>query len=216
MGGRGGSSGMGGDSGKPVQILGMEDVWSYRHDPDNAEFVDAINEGARKIQEDFGDLMSETVTVINAAQLDGMDKIQTLGFYSRFDKSVSLNDNYVDVDKMNRVYDRSVESGYHPPRGNLTGTEAVALHELGHALTDHVAMKMGVRDLDDAARRIFEAAYKATKGRGPYKEWAGKISGYAQEHYAEAVAEAVADYYCNGSGAHANSRAIMAELFKYR
>lgn len=29
---------------------------------------------------------------------------------------------------------------------------------------------------------------------------------------AECVAEAVSDYYCNGAKAHANSKAIMAEL----
>lgn len=47
------------------------------------------------------------------------------------------------------------------------------------------------------------------------KAWAGKISGYAQDSWAECVAEAVSDYYCNGSKAHANSKAIMAELRKY-
>lgn len=201
--------------GSPVQVISSEDVWSYRHDPDNAPFVDAINEGARKIQNDFPDLMDKTVNAINAAELGDADKYTTLGFYSPSEKSVSLNTNFTDIDKMNAVYDSSVSSGYHPSRGNLSGTEAVALHELGHALTDHVAQKMGAASLDDAARRIFNAAYRATKGRGKFKEWAGNISGYAQENYAETVAEAVADYYCNGSNAHPYSIAIMNELKKY-
>ena len=216
MGGRSGSSGMGGGSGKPVDVRNEIDVWSFRHNPDNQPFVAAINEGARKIQNDFDDLMSETITSINAAELGGEDRRHTLGFYTPSTKSLSLNDNYVDIDKMNRVYDRSVAEGYHPSRGNLTGTEAVALHELGHALTDHVAKKMGAKDIDDAAMKIFTAAYRASHGRGPYKNWAGQISGYAQENYAESIAEAVSDYYCNGTGASAASQAIMRELFKYR
>lgn len=56
MGGRGGSSGMGG-GGQQVQIVETTDVWSYRHNAKNEPFVDAINEGARRIQNDFKDLM---------------------------------------------------------------------------------------------------------------------------------------------------------------
>ena len=214
MGGRGGSSGMGGDSGRNVDVRGTVDVWSYRHNTNNEPFVDAINEGARKIQNDFQDLM-DTVQRVDAAELGGADKEHILGFYSADTKSVALNDNYTNVDKMNQVYDASVSSGYHPSRGSLTGTEAVALHELGHALTDHVAKKMGLNSLDQAARKLFMDAYKASGGRGKYKAWAGQISGYAQENYAESIAEAVADYYCNGQNAHRNSIAIMDQLKKY-
>lgn len=213
MGGRGGSSGMGG-GGTNVNILNTTDVWSYRHRPNNEPFVDAINEGARRIQSDFKDLM-DTVQRVDAAELGGSDKYNTLGFYSSDGKMVAINQQFTNVDKMNKVYDDSVRTGFHPSRGDLTGTEAVTLHEMGHALTDHVAQKMGAADLYAAARIIFNNAYKATKGKGRFKEWAGKISGYAKENYAETVAEAVADYYCNGPNAHANSRAIMDELRKY-
>ena len=213
MGGRGGSSGMGG-GGQFVNIGETTDVWSYRHDSGNEPFVDAINEGARKIQEDFKDLMT-TVEHVDAAELEGKDKYEVLGFYSSDLKTVALNRNFTDVDKMNQVYDSSVASGFHPSRGNLTGTEAVALHEMGHALTDHIAKKMGLPGLHEASRKIFNDAYRATKGKGKFKEWAGKISGYARENYAETVAEAVADYYCNGQNAHAYSRAIMDQLRKY-
>lgn len=201
--------------GSNVRVIGLEDIWSYRHDPDNAPFVDAINEGARKIQDDFPDLMEQTVNTINAAELGGKDRDETLGFYSPGDKSVSLNTNYTDIDKMNSVYDASVSSGYHPSRGNLTGTEAVALHELGHALNDHVAQKMGLPDLHVAAQRIVDNAIKATGGIMAHKKWAGSISGYAKSSDAETIAEAVADYYCNGENAHRYSKAIMDELRKY-
>lgn len=213
MGSRGGSSGMGG-SGGMVNIVDTEDVWSYRHNANNEPFVDAINEGARKIQNDFQGLMVDVDQVV-AAELGGNDKYTTLGFYAPSMKTVAINRFFTDIDKMNATYDAAARSGFHPSRGELSGTEAVTLHELGHALSDHVAKKMGLPGLHEASRKLFEDAYRATKGKGKYKDWAGQISGYARENYAETVAEAVADYYCNGQNAHANSRAIMRELMKY-
>lgn len=215
MGGRGGSSGMGGGSGENVNIIETGDIWTYRHNPNNEPFVDAINEGARKIQDDFEDLMTESLNEIHVAQLGGEDKQTILGFYERTGKLLALNANFTNIDKMNSVYDQATEQKFHPSRGNLTGTEAVALHELGHALNDHIAKKMGL-DMDVAARKIFEAAYRATKGKGRYQDWAGQISGYAKKNYAETIAEAVSDYYCNGNNAHPHSVAIMRELMKYK
>lgn len=215
MGGRGGSSGMNGGSGIRINVRGTEDVWSYRHNPNNEPFVDSINAGARKMQEDFKDLM-ETVEHVDVAELGGKDRSEILGFYDPSEKTVALNQNFTDVDKMNKVYDSCTKTGFHPSRGDLTGTEAVTLHEMGHALTDHVAKKLGLPGLDAAAKKIFEDAYRAAKGKGRFQGWAGQISGYAKKNYAEAIAEACADYYCNGSKAHPNSIAIMNELRKYR
>lgn len=215
MGGRGGSSGMGGDSGENINILNTGDIWTFRHNPGNEPFVDAINEGARKIQDDFDDLMTDTLEEIHVATLGGVDRDLVLGFYDREHKLLALNDNFVNTDKMNNVYDEATRQKFHPSRGSLTGTEAVALHELGHALNDHVAKKMGM-DFDKAAYEIFAAAYRATKGKGRYQEWAGQISGYAKEKYAETIAESVSDYYCNGNNAHPHSIAIVRELMKYK
>lgn len=211
FGGNGSSGGpsLGGGGGSKVNIQDELDVWSYRHDANNAPFVDEINAGVRAVQEDFPGVM-DSVGVVNAATLGGDDKTQTLGYYGQ--GKVGINDNYTNVSKMNDVYDRAVAEGHHPSRGNLSGTEAVAIHEMGHALTDHLAGKMGVRDLDAASKKIVNAAYKSSKGKGGTKAWAGKISGYAQESFAECVAEAVADYYCNGSKASSASKAIFAEL----
>lgn len=210
-----GSSGIGpslsGSSGKPINIVNETDVWSYRHDEDNEPFVDAINTGVKAIQDDFKDLM-KSVDVVSASELGGADKISTLGYYGG--GTVGINKEYTDIGKMNLVYDASVKTKYHPPRGNKTGTEAVALHEMGHALTDHVAKKMGT-NLNGAAQQIVDAAYKAIHGKGGTYKWAGQISGYAQDSYAECVAEAVCDWYCNGEKASKASKAIMSQLKKY-
>ena len=214
-----GSSGLGESLGKgsggSVNIISETDVWTYRHNSDNADFVDAINTSVSIMQNDYKDIM-QTVNQVFAAELGGADKVSTLGYWDPSSKTLALNQEYTDIDKMNQVYDAAVKSGYHPSRGNKTGTEAVAFHEMGHALTDHIAKKMGVADLDAASQKIVDAAYKAMKGTGGTKAWAGKISGYAQESYAECVAEAVADHYCNGDKACAQSKAIIKQLQKYK
>lgn len=66
--------------------------------------------------------------------------------------------------------------------------------------------------MDVAAERIVKNAYKNSRKKGGIKKWAQRISGYATESNSECIAEAVADYYCNGSGASASSHAIVREL----
>lgn len=219
MGGRGSGSGggsfIGGSSGKSVNIQSELDAWSYRHNPNNEPFVDAINTSARTIEDDFPGFMGTTVNQVNAATLGGADKYNTLGYYNTATRTVALNTNYTDVDKMNAVYDQAVATGFHPGRGSKSGTEAVALHELGHALTSHVGDKMGITDFDNAARTIVGRAYAASNGKGGAKAWAKKISGYAAQNDAECIAEAVADFYCNGNNARSQSKAIVAELRRY-
>ena len=211
FGGRGGGSDLTLGSGKSINIKSEMDVWSYRHNPDNEPFVDAINTSVARMQEDFKDVM-ETVYHVNAAELGGADKKNTLGFYGN--GRVSLNRYYTNMEAMNETYDLGVKSGYHPSRGNKSGVEAVSFHEMGHALTDHLVKKLGAKDLDHAAKSIVESAYKAMGYKGGTKKFAGKISVYATENYAECVAEAVADHYCNGSKAAAESKAIMKEMRK--
>lgn len=215
FGGRGSSSGesLASGGGGSVNIVDETDVWSYRHNPNNQDFVDQINGSVATMQNDFPDLMND-VNTVSAAKFGGADRLNTLGCYGQ--GGVSINRNYTDVQKMNNVYDKAVASGYHPSRGNKTGVEAVTYHEMGHALTDHIAKKMGVNNLDESSKKIVNDAYKASKGKGGTKAWAGKISGYAQQNFAECVAESVADWYCNGNKAKSQSKAIMAELKKYK
>lgn len=213
--GAGGGESLGNGGGGNVNVINEEDIWQYREQSGNNEpFVDQINGAFADIQNTFPDI-TNTVSIINAAELGGNDKYNVLGFFSRGDKSVSLNTNYTDIGRMNTAYDQAIKDGYHPSRGNKTGVEAVTYHELGHGLTYHVAQKMGARSFDTAAKKIVNDAYKNSNSKGGTKAFANKISGYAAESYSECIAEAVADYFCNGSKAQSNSKAIVAELRKY-
>lgn len=219
FGGRGASSGgdsLGDGKDKKVHISKEKDVWSYRHKSGNEPFADAINSAARTMENDFPGLMSDTVEVVNATTFKGSDAVHILGVYSPTNKSVGINTNYTNIEKMNNTYDAGVKAGYHPSRGNKTGTEAVTFHELGHALTDHVGVKMGANGFNDAAKKIVNNAYNNSKGKGGTAAFAAKISGYAKESYAECIAEAVSDWYCNGNKASNSSKAIMKELKKYK
>lgn len=209
MGGRGSGASLGGGGNEKVNIVKTTDIWSYRHSQNNEPFVDAINTSVGRIQNDFPDIM-QTVNRVDAAEFGGADKYLTLGVYGS-DGTLALNQNYTNIDKMNRVYDDAVASGFHPSRGDRTGTEAVAIHEMGHAVTDHIAQMGWGNDIDSAAKTIVDYAYERTGGRGGTKAWAKKISGYATKSNAECVAEAFADYYCNGRNAHKNSIAIVNE-----
>ena len=55
---------------------------------------------------------------------------------------------------------------------------------------------------------------KKTSHRGVV-QMAAKISRYATESNAEAIAEAVSDVYCNGNKARAESLAIVSVVDKY-
>ena len=213
-----GGRGSGGESlgssggGEKVNVQDQIDVWSYRHNKNNEPFVDSINSSASTVQKDFPELMSSgTIYSIDAGKYGGIDNTQTLGFYSA-DGQLSINRNYTNIDKMNRVYDKSVKEGFHPSRGNKDGVQAVTYHELGHAVTQQIVKQGYGKDMDAAAKKVVDNAYKNSKGRGGTKKWAGNISGYAQKNNAECIAEAVADFYCNGSKAKKESKAIMSEL----
>lgn len=216
MGGRGSSSSGGGskslrDGGSSnVNIVSEEDVWSYRHNPNNAQFVDDINGSVRDVQRDFGDVMN-TVNTVSAAQLDGRASYTTLGYYSQ-EGGLALNKRFTEPSKMNKVYDEAIEQGYHPKRGNKSGTEAVTYHEMGHALADNLKTKLGEKDVRSASRTIVKNAYKTSGEKGGTYNFASKISGYATKNYAECVAEAVTDWYCNGNNASKASKAIVSEM----
>ena len=130
---------------------------------------------------------------------------------------IAINSKYLNSERMNKAMKQCDESGFHPPMGNKTGMEAVVAHELGHALTDMVGVKMGNKqwlDFDKTSTAIVNEARKQTKHKGVV-QMASKISGYATHSNAEAIAEAISDCYCNGSKARAESKAIKSVVDKY-
>ena len=128
-------------------------------------------------------------------------------------EGIAINNEYLNSDTMNAAYKKCVESGFHPSNGSKTGMEAVVSHELGHAVNGIIADRMGT-SLHASADRIVNEAMKNTKHKS-VSTFQSKISGYAKQNYAETVAEAMADVYCNGKKARSESKAIQKVVDKY-
>ena len=201
----------GGGGGVGINVINATDVWSYRHGPGNAPFSDAVNSGLRTIDNDFPGF-AEGINTVDAVEIKGRGKNSILGYWDAQSKQLGMNETFQDQKTMNNVMDRAAQQGFHPSRGNKSGTEAVAIHEAGHALTDTIAQKTGAAGLHEVSENVVKSAYKNSGAKGGVNKFAGTISGYAQKNYAECVAEAVADYYCNGNKAASASKAIVSEL----
>ena len=211
FGGRGASSGGGGGGGGVSgggTALETESLMSYR-ETDQATVDEVMGV--------FSDVYDQYGAQVEDIQLAKMDKdgASTLAYYDYGDH-IAFNKDFFDSAKMDATYDRCVSSGFHPSRGNKTGLQAVAAHELGHKLTNDVAKKrgMGYAGLDGAAKLIMEDARKSGKFKG-VRVMAAKISGYAKTSNAEAISEAFADVFCNGSKAKAESKAVVNSLNKF-
>lgn len=206
-----GSSGMNGVSrypgGKvdPGDIGGEQEMVVQRGALENE--VDEVLTAARNLYDEYGSdgLVQSLVTADIGGKSSG-----TLAYYDGY--NIGVNNAYFDSKAMNAAYDASGD--FHPSRGGKPALEAVASHEFGHALTDIAAQKMGAKDLHAAADRIVNEARKTTGDKGVVI-MASKISRYATHSNAEAVAEAFADVYCNGSKAKSQSQAIVNVLNSY-
>ena len=208
MGGRGSGSGGvglgGGNSGPEVNVQSERGLISERER--SQQEVDDTLSVLRDVNERYGyTIYDATVADIGASPV--------IAYYTRGTDSISVNQDYFDSVKMNEAYDRCVQSGFHPPRGNKTGTQAVVSHELGHALTDEAARRSGMT-FDQVAERIVGEAFGVKKS-STAKAKAGKISGYAAQSNAECIAEAFADVYCNGRNAKTESRSVVRRLDHY-
>lgn len=203
-----GSSGAGGNLGKgsggvnPANISNERDLVSER-ERKRAE-VDDVLTVARDIHDQYG----VDVGQFMLADIGGKDS----GVMAYSDgNNVGFNSAYFSGDSMEKAYDACVKSGFHPSKGSKTAMQAVASHEYGHVLTQVAGAKLGKYDIDAAAKVIVDRARKLTTHKGSIS-MAAKISGYAGHSNAECVAEAVADVYCNGKKASAESRAIVSVI----
>ena len=203
-----GSSGAGGNLGKgsggvnPANISNERDLVSER-ERKRAE-VDDVLTVARDIYNEYGIDVGQFML----ADIGGKDSL-TMAYSDG--TNIGFNSKYFDGVNMEAAYKECVDAGFHPSNGNKSAMQAVASHEYGHVLTQKAGEKLGVYNMDDAAKIIVDRATKNTKHKGS-KSLAKNISGYAGESNAECVAEAIADVYCNGRKASAESKAIVKEL----
>lgn len=206
MGGRGASSVSrlsGGGRLDPSSIVSTTSFISERGKLQ--EEVDQVLEVFR----DFENMYGYDVYDIQIAKLKGADAMGALAYYDG--ANIAFNQNFVNADKMEKVYADTVQSGFHPNNGNKTGLQAVTAHEIGHALVGEIAIKQGksaMGSIDEVSTMIVNQARKATGHKGVV-QMASKISRYATVSNAEAVAEAFADWYSNGSKAQKESIAIV-------
>lgn len=206
FGGRGGDSGLGGGGNENINVSNVRDLISQREEGKRNE-VDATLEALRNTNDRYGYQVADITT----ATFDSRNA-NVMAFYDEAGDSVTFNKNYFYSDRMDAAYDRSIASGFHPPRGSKSGIEATAAHELGHALTMQAAKRENT-DFDAIAKRVVINAAKSLGIKS--RAMAAQISGYAGKNDAECIAESYADVYCNGSNARPASIAVVNELNKY-
>ena len=196
----------------PANIVSTADMISARN-PSNQAAVDQVLTVGRDMVDEYGDL-GVLGGAYEIAELKGMDAVTTLAYFDG--NNIAVNQNFMDTQKMNNAMKEAAKSGHHPPLGNKTGLEAVAAHEYGHALANAVGQKLGLKGntIDAASTKIVHEAMKEA-GHKNSKSLAQAISGYAATNYAETVAEAVGDVYCNGSKAKKESIAVVKVINKY-
>lgn len=209
FGGRGASSGSGSwasGGGGIADIISTTSLVSAREG--NQTEVDETLQTFKDMNDEYGYIAED----LHLATMGASDA-DTLAYYDG--SNIAFNQAYFDKAKMEGVYAKCVKSGFHPSQGNKTALQAVASHEIGHALTDATISKMGKSlGKKDGAEAILDEARKGTRHKSN-PNMASKISGYAKTSARECIAEAVADVYCNGKKARKESQAIVNVMNKY-
>ena len=202
--GGGKSSSWGGGGGGSAPPIQTADLISLRES--RREEVDQMLTVLRDVNNQFGVQIDTEVGLFPSGST-------TMGYYDPNTGNVGINNSYFNTQKMTTAYDRCVDQGFHPPRGNKSAIEAVASHESGHAINYLCAQKAGMTPEALANKVVGDSARKL--GYRNSANMARKISGYAIENKKEAIAEAFADVYCNGNKAKKESRAIYDEMNSY-
>lgn len=205
MGGRGSQFGRGGNSsGGNINVTSTTSLISQREG--QRDEVDEVLTVLRELNEQYGAELNDVqiVTIRGSGS-------NAIAYYDS-EGNLAFNKKYFDNSSIEAAYKRCVDSKFHPSQGNKTAVEAVAAHEMGHKLTDMAAFRAGYGTwaLDRVANDIVRDAARGLNMRE--SAVVGVVSGYAKHNHAEAVAEAFADVYCNGSNAARESRAIVSEL----
>jgi len=214
MGGRGASANTPNGGGGDIKIVSSEGVWEYgakssSNEAFRSDVIKTIENGLRQLG-----LNPSTLKTAIVAKLKGDNS--TMAWHGT-NGELGINESYADQGKMQAAYDNCVKQGFHPGRGNKSATEAVISHELGHALVHQAWIKQGAnQSYDKMAERIVKDANKKLTGRrNGTRKLSAKISIYAKKSNHETVAESVADVYCNGANAKAESKAVFEALKTY-
>ena len=208
MGGRGASDWGGGGGGVSITVAETRDLVSER-ERKQVE-VDQVLTTARNIMDDYGYIIEG----LDVSKLKGRGAKSVIAYFSPSDGTLGVNEYFFDAEKLEGAYADSIKSGFHPKKPKrISALEAVTAHEMGHALNQAVADKLG-GNIDSIADRIVAEAY-GTNQKEKIKRRNAKISGYAGQDNAEAIAEAFADVYCNGKKAKADSKRIKETLDRY-
>lgn len=129
-----------------------------------------------------------------------------------------LNSKYYNDPKlMEAMYSYDVSLGFHPAG---TTHNDIITHELGHAVSDKIAINNHLQPeyanlliVGRAANEIRANSKSYGYTRKPSeKKLRTEISKYATKNYNETVAEAFADYHANKENAKPLSKAIMKEI----
>ena len=211
MGGRGASSGgegwAGGGGNGVISIVDTTSLISAR-ERQRLE-VDETLQTAKDMYDEYGYAVEDWQLATLGAGDAG-----TMAYYDG--TNIAFNQTYFNKKMMEGAYANDVKSGFHPSQGSKTALQAVASHEIGHALTDKAIAKLGGKyGKHDGAEAILREAQKQVGHRGKLANMASKISGYAKTNARECIAEAFADVYCNGKSATKESQAIVNVMNKY-
>lgn len=191
--------GKGGDAGK---VTDVQDMLSQRSTKE-AE-VDEVMAVAQRMNNLFGE--GDKIQQYQTANMTG----NAMAYYDTAG-NIAINNRYMNNAGVDKAMDVASKNRFHPDRGNKSGMQALASHEYGHALSDRVAQRLGSPDIETASREIVNRA-RAKTGHKTNMGFAEKISGYATYNFAECVAEATSDWYCNGSKAKKESRAVVSVM----